>query len=103
MTTPEVGLPLTAVPHVAATQAGVRDGASADGGDVVARKRAWLASHPEGTVGRPRADQLAYAATVRGVELARAYDDMARLMDLVDAAEAEGRCPLHPLADGSPS
>jgi hypothetical protein len=100
------GLPLTAVPHAVTTPDCVRDGTSADVadvGDVVARKRAWRASHPDGIIGRPRPDQLTFAATVRGVELARAYDDMTLLMDLIDAAEAEGRCPLHPLAVGSPS
>lgn len=72
-------------------------------GDVVARRRAWLASHPKGVIGRPRPDELIYTASVGGVELARAYDDLGRLMDLVDAAEGEGRCPLHPIAAGSPS
>jgi hypothetical protein len=92
---------MTAVPHAATARAGVRDGPGGAVGDVVARKRAWLASHPGGTVGRPRADELVYAATVCDVELARAYDDLANLMDLVDAAEADGRCPLHP--QGGPS
>jgi hypothetical protein len=43
-----------------------------------------------------------YAARIGDIEVARAYDDMLELMDLVDAAEARGECPLHPLA-GEPA
>ena len=104
MTAHAARLPLTAVPDAVAgtTPSGVRDGSAHNGhGDLVQRRRAWLATHPGGTIGRPRADQLVHAATVGAVEVARAYDDFCLLLDLLDKAEAEGRCPLHPL--GSPS
>ena len=102
MTAPAAGPLTAAVPDSVTTPDGVRDGSS-PAADVVDRKHEWLASHPGGVIGRPRADQLIYAATVRGVEIARAYAGLAKLMDLIDQAEAEGRCPLHPPAGGSPS
>ena len=104
MTAPAARLPLTVVPDAAGTTpSGVRDGSHAGHGDPVQRRRAWLASHPGGTIGRPQAGQLVHAATVGAVEVARAYDDFCLLLDLIDQADAEGLCPLQPRAGGSRS
>ena len=105
MTAPAGRLPLTAVPDAAGTTpSGVRDGSGHAGhGDPAQRRLAWLAAHPGGAIGRPQADQLIQAATVGAVEVARAYDDFCLLLDLIDKAEAEGLCPLHPLPGGSRS
>jgi hypothetical protein len=62
----------------------------------VVRGAQWLTAHPGGTIGPPEPDQLRQEAVVDGLVIATAYDDLSKLMDLVDKAEAEGRCPLHP-------
>ena len=101
---PPAAEPKFPVLRAVTTPDGARDGSAHAGhGDPVQRRRAWLMTHPGGVIGRPRADQLVHAATVGDVEVARAYDDFCLLLDLIDQAEAEGLCPLHPPAGGAPS
>jgi hypothetical protein len=55
----------------------------------------WLEDHPGGTVGRPGTDHP-LEVSVDGTVLAVAYT-MGILMERARRAEAEGRCPRHPV------
>jgi hypothetical protein len=71
------------------------------GGDVdaVVRSQAWEEAHPGGTAGRDEHGQLGYTARWPGGQVAAtAYGSLGALMDRLDQAEGEGRCPVHKVA-----
>jgi hypothetical protein len=68
--------------------------------DHVIRRQAWEREHEGGSVSREESAQLVYAARwPDGSLAATAYGKLGDLMDKLDLAEEEHRCPVH----GSPS
>lgn len=74
---------------------GVIPGAGGDVDDVV-RKLAWEQAHPGGKIGPQDPGGPVCAAWWPDGSLAdTAYASLGALMDKLDHAEADGRCPVH--------
>jgi hypothetical protein len=80
-----------------------REPSFAEYNDPVLRRNRWLEDHaPGGTIGYPWPGEPQMRAAVGGTVITfTARDDLGELMDAVDVAEAEGKCPLHPAGSSS--